>query len=138
MRSSSTIRSRRSVTALRRSAGNVLSGGLLADGGLRCGRGGVASCACVCCGLVVFGTEGATGLACSASFGCGLAAGGGELAPASAAGVVAGAGIVIVGFFATGVCFDDVDCAAAGASRRPGESGPAPGAGAASTPAPGW
>src|SRR5437763_1749099 len=73
MRSSSTIRSRRSMTALRRSVGNVLSGGLLADGGLRCGRGGVASCACVCCGLVVFGTEGATGLACSACFGGGLA-----------------------------------------------------------------
>src|SRR6266550_670490 len=122
MRSSSTIRSRRSMTALRRSAGNVLSGGLLADGGLRCGRGGFA----------VFGV-GAEDVACSASFGCGLAAGGGELAPASAAGVVAGAGIVIVGFFATGVCFDDVDCAAAGASRRTGESGPAPGAGAAST-----
>src|SRR5437762_3152549 len=103
----------------RRSAGNVWSGGLLADavlradGGLRCGRGGVASCACVCCGLVVFETEGATGLACSASFGCGLAADGGELAPASAAGVVAGAGIVVVGFFATGLCFDGVDCAAA-------------------------
>src|SRR5437763_7527262 len=119
MRSSSTLRSRRSMTALRRSAGNVWSGGLLADavlradGGLRCGRGGVASCAWVCCGLVVFGTEGATGLACSAcfggglavfgvgvedvacsaSFGCGLPPGGGELAPASAAAVVAGAGI---------------------------------------------
>src|SRR5438270_13961263 len=129
MLSSSTIRSRRSMTALRRSAGNVLSGGLLADGGLRCGRGGVASCACVCCGLVVFVTEGATELACSACFGGGLAVGGG----ASAAGVVAGAGIVIIGFFATGVCFDDVDCAAAGASRRTGESGPAPGAGVAST-----
>src|SRR5947208_16196327 len=111
MRSSSTIRSRRSVTALRRSAGNVLSGGLLADGGLRCGRGGVASCACVCCGLVVFETEGATGLACSACFGGGLAVfgiGAEDVACSAsfgcglAAGVVAGAGIVIVGFFATG------------------------------------
>src|SRR5947207_15662256 len=113
MRSSSTIRSRRSMTALRRSAGNVWSGGLLADavlradGGLRCGRGGVASCACVCCGLVVFETEGATGLACSASFGCGLAAGGGELAPASAGGDVASHGIASVGFFATGVRLHD-------------------------------
>src|SRR5207248_4399783 len=129
MRSSSTIRSRRSMTALRRSAGNVWSGGLLADavlradGGLRCGRGGVASCACVCCGLVVFETEGATGLACSACFGGGLAVfgiGAEDVACSAsfgcglAAGVVAGAGIVIVGFFATGVCFDDVDCAAAG------------------------
>src|SRR5204863_7837697 len=98
--------------------------------------------ACVCCGLVVFETEGATGLACSACFGGGLAVfgiGAEDVACSAsfgcglAAGVVAGAGIVIVGFFATGVCFDDVDCAAAGASRRTGESGPAPGAGAAST-----
>jgi len=85
---------------------------------------------------VAFGV-GAEEAACSVSFGCGLAAGGGELAPASAAGVVVGAGIVMVGFFVVGVCFDDVDCAAAGASRRTGESGPAPGAGAASTVASG-
>jgi hypothetical protein len=80
---------------------------------------------------------GAEEVACSVSFGCGLATGGGELAPASAAGVVVGAGIVMVGFFVVGVCFDDVDCVAAGASRRTGESGPPPGAGAASTVASG-
>src|ERR1051326_5764804 len=134
MRSTSSKRSRRSTIAPRRSAGGVLSSALLAeaelraDGGLRCGRGGVASCACICCRFVVFGAEGTTGglacfarfcaggavfcggaeeVACSVSFGCGLAAGGGELAPASAAGVVVGAGIVMVGFFVVGVCFDD-------------------------------
>src|SRR5690348_3991661 len=164
MRSTSTKRSRRSTIAPRCSAGGFLSAVLLAeavlraDGGLRCGRGGVASCACICCGFVVFGAEGTTGgltcsacfgagwavlgagaeeVACSVSFGCGLAAGGGELAPASAAGVVVGAGIVMVGFLVVEVCFDDVDCVVAGASRRTGESGPPPGAGAASTVASG-
>src|SRR5207237_10706322 len=91
----------------------------------------LARSACFGGGFAVFGI-GAEDVACSASFGCGLAAGGGELAPASAAGVAAGAGIVIIGFFATGVCFDDVDCAAAGASARTGGSGPAAGAGPAS------
>jgi hypothetical protein len=60
-----------------------------------------------------------------------LAAGGiGAGAAASADGVAAGVGIVIAGFFAAGVCFEDsVDCAGADGSRWTGVRGPAPAAG---------